>query len=246
MAEDEPVRGTGPRLISVAEAARILRVGEDAILEWIKTGRMRAVTLANREYRLRLADEQRFDRVTDNPRIAIQPGIYETDFWPPDLTDAELEDWARELRRKRREKRLGVDLAGIDLTALGQGLATRLGGLLPALWTASSTDGIVAVADPDGASVSTLDLALMLGDADAAKDRVLWALLSALAILQTQIADETTKPWPDDMSKSHPGLANAGGEIVRDVVRMRFGPADAPIVEFEPMHLADILSDPGL
>jgi excisionase family DNA binding protein len=215
MAGDEPVRGTGPRLISVAEAARILRVGEDAILEWIKTGRMRAVTLANGEYRLRLADEPRFDRVTDNPRIAIQPGIYKTDFWPPDLTDAELEDWARELRRKRREKRLeGLDLAGIDLTALGQGLATRLGGLLPALWTASSTDGIVAVADPGGASVSTLDLALMLGDADAAKDRVLWALLSALAILQTQIADETTKPWPDDMSKSHPGLANAGGEIL--------------------------------
>jgi hypothetical protein len=245
MDDDRPFRGTGPRLITTREASLILGVNEDAILAWIRTGQMRAVTLASGEYRLRLIDEQHSDTDGEDSGYSFRSGIYVHDFWPDDMTDAEMLRWQRELKLRRREKRLeGVDLSGIDVNALAEELAARVGTTVPRAWTVSAIDGIIMLDDPDGVSIGEIDLATSLGGRDqSGPDRILGVVLNTLDRLQTDVAEETAEPWPGRVRKPYSGLAMPGGEVVGDEVRFWFGPAAAPIVTYDPVRLAGILTD---
>jgi excisionase family DNA binding protein len=248
MENDQYFRGTGPRLISVSEAAEILRVSEDAVINWIEADRLRAVTMPNGEYRLRLADERHHDSGRSASGYSFRSGSYKLDFWPADLTEAEHDEWATELRQQQRLKRReGIDVDTIDVNVLAETLAERLVKVLPESWTIAGHDGIVNVIDGDGLEAAGLDLTLILGDADdAAADRVLGAAVNALDHLQTEIAEETAEPWPDHAGRGYRGgLPEPGGEIVGDELRLWFASADGRAVTLKPISLANVLSKSG-
>jgi excisionase family DNA binding protein len=175
MADKATWHGTGPRLITITEAAEILGVREQAVMDWIAAGKLKAVTLPGGERRLRIADEQRLDDGASDSTYSVRSAFYALDFWPEDRDEHARATWGEELARKRREKRLeDVDPGSIDVAALARELATRLSDALPPRWIATGTEGIISVLDADGGVVSSVDVALILGDeCDTAEDRVL-------------------------------------------------------------------------
>src|SRR5690242_4717465 len=96
--------GTGPRLITITEAAEILGVRDQAVMDWIAAGELKAVTLAGGERRLRIADEQQLDDGASDSTYSVRSAIYALDFWPEDRDEHARARWSEELARKRREK----------------------------------------------------------------------------------------------------------------------------------------------
>lgn len=247
MADEETWHGTGPRLITITEAAEILRVHEQAVVDWIEAGRLKAVRLPAGEHRLRIADEQRSDFGTSDSTYSIRSAIYALDFWPDGFDEHERARWGEELAREQREKRLeGVDRGTIDVSALARELAMRLIEALPPSWTASGTDGIITVLDLHGAVSSDVDVAMLTGDEhDTTEDRLLGAALATLDSIQTDVAEDTTEPWPGRSGKDYVGLPAPGVEIVGRELRTWYGPREAPIVAFRPIRLDDVIREPA-
>ena len=61
------------------------------------------------------------------------------------------------------------------------------------------------------------------------------AVESALDQLQDTLAEETTDPWPGRGS-----LPGAAAEVRGDALHLWYGDADAPVLAFEPIPLADL------
>jgi len=102
--EESPIGGTAPRLISVAEAAEILRVTEDALRAWIATDRISYVTLPSGEHRLELIDERHsHSGPVQQGMTMIKTGVGKAD-------EVSRKEFRLELARRRREKQLmGLD-----------------------------------------------------------------------------------------------------------------------------------------
>jgi uncharacterized protein YbjT (DUF2867 family) len=121
MSDRLPIRGTGPRLVSLADGAEILSVSEDAVTEWIAAGLLSCVTLASGEQRLELADEKHSgDATYQVSSTQLVLGRSASDH--PSAADLRLE-----LARKLRERELArLDPGLIDVDALASALAERL------------------------------------------------------------------------------------------------------------------------
>lgn len=247
MADEETWHGTGPRLITITEAAEILGVRERAVVEWIEAGRLKAVTLPGGEHRLRIADEQRSDFGTSDSTYSVRSALYALDFWPDGFDEHERARWGEELARQQREKRLeGVDPGSIDVSALARELAIRLTEALPPSWTASAMDGIITVLDPRGEVSSEVDVAMLTGDEhDTTEDRLVGAAVYTLDSIQTDLAEDTTEPWPDHSDKDYVGLPAPGAEIAGSELRTWYGPRETPIVAFPPIRLDDVIREPS-
>jgi hypothetical protein len=114
--EGAPIGGTGRRLISVAEAAEIFRVTEDALRDWIATDRISYVTLPDGEHRLELIDEWHSHPGPVGQGITmIKTNVGNADA-------ASRKEFRVELARQQREKQLtGLDAGEIDVDALTAG-----------------------------------------------------------------------------------------------------------------------------
>lgn len=78
------------------------------------------------------------------------------------------------------------------------------------------------------------------------EDDALVGAVQGLNQIQQEIAEETTDPWPAASGPEYGGFPEPGGQIVRDRLHLWFGSRDEPVIELEPIDLANvILSDSG-
>jgi excisionase family DNA binding protein len=235
--EGGPIGGTGSRLISVAEAAEILRVTEDAVRDWIATDRIPYVTLPGGEQRLELIDERHSHSGPVQQGITmIKTGVGKAD-------EVSRKEFRLELAHRRREKQLiGLDGGGIDVDALAAALAERLAAVIPSQFEVTTESGMIRVLNDEGHSVG-IDVAAMADDdGESLEERVCRAARHALDAPQDWIADETTEPWPARAGVLPGGFPAPNAEIVDEQVRLYYGDSGAPILELAPIRLRDVRS----
>ena len=118
MDDDTPLRGTGPRLITPAEFAAVLKVTEQDVLDWIAEGRLPSEPGSDGAPCVRIIDEAHEDRgATRASSVMYSSGS---------LTREEI----RTRRRERERESYGYD-GPIDVNALTEALASRLAAVLP-------------------------------------------------------------------------------------------------------------------
>jgi hypothetical protein len=226
-----PPRGTGPRLISVAEAALILRVSERDVLELMLAGWLEHVTLPGGERRVRLLDEDHDQSGATASGFAVLP------FVVPGDADADAEAFGAELLRRRRDHELaGLEYGGVDVDALIGALAQRLAAVAP-------EGGEVVVERrmiwADGAGIDIP--ATVAETAGSDEDRVRAAAKNLLDVASEAFAELTAEPWPAPAGAYAGGFAPSGTAIDDGSLRMWWGDPGAPIVELEPIALADVI-----
>jgi hypothetical protein len=78
------------------------------------------------------------------------------------------------------------------------------------------------------------------------EDDALIGAVQSLHQIQQEIAEETTDPWPATSDPEYRGFPEPAGQIVGDRLHLWFGDKAEPVLELQPIDLADvILRDPG-
>jgi hypothetical protein len=238
--EGRPIGGTGRRLISVVEAADILRVTEDALRDWIATDRISYVTLPDGEHRLDLIDEwHSHSGAVEQGITMIKTGIRNAD-------EASRKEFRVELARRQREKQLiGLDGGEIDVDALTAALAERLAAVVPSQLHVTAESGMIGIHNDEGHGVRIDVAAIANDDGTSLQERVCRAARHALGAPQDWIADETSEPWPARAGVVPGGFPAANAEIADEHIRLYYGDSDAPILELAPIRLRDVRSIAG-
>jgi hypothetical protein len=65
--------------------------------------------------------------------------------------------------------------------------------------------------------------------------------VGSLNLIQTEIAEETTEPWPATAGPSYQGFPEPDGEVVDEDLHLWFGPRDAAVVRLRPVSLHGVL-----
>jgi hypothetical protein len=224
----------GERLITVLEGAEILRVTEAAVIEWIESGRVRAVSMPDGSYRLRLWIERRH-----------QSGAVTSDFYALDLglseASEENEEWRRELFRKQRERsRAGLSPGPLKIEALTRALAERFAAVIPAPMWVSVQDGMVWLISAFGgrAGLPRLD---GLREGDDLVEVVRGVVQCALVTAQDYVSEDTGEPWPAVAGQLSGGFPAPRAQIADGQLRMFYGNPHAPMLELTPIPLAEII-----
>jgi excisionase family DNA binding protein len=224
----------GERLITVGEAAEILKVSEAAVIEWIESGRIRAVSTPNGSYRLRLWIERH------HHSGALASNIYALDLGLSEPSE-ESEEWRRELFGKQRERSsAGLIPGSLKLEAFTRALAERFAAVIPAPMWVSVQDGMVWLISAFGgrAGLARVD---GLRDGDDPVEVVRGAVEGALATAQDYVSEDTGEPWPAVAGQLSAGFPAPRAEIADGQLRMFYGNPDAPMLELTPIPLAEIL-----
>jgi hypothetical protein len=117
--------GTGPRLITVAEAAQILEVGEHDVRDWIARDLVAYETLPSGERRLRLFDE------AHEEAVGYSHSMYVLDL-RSDVSDERATAFHEQLAARRREhQRAGPTWTEVNVDGLTEGLAAPLAEVAP-------------------------------------------------------------------------------------------------------------------
>jgi hypothetical protein len=214
-------------LATPSEFAAVLQVTEQDVLDWIAEGVLPSEPGPDGEPRLRIIDEGHEDRG------ATQSGFFM--YSTGSLTEQEIKT-----RRRRRElESYGYDDSDgrIDIDALVAALGRRLTAVVPD----------PAKAEPCLGKVYGTDVAgWVAGSADEPPEALIPAI--AARVMETtseHLADDTTEPWPARGGQFPGGFAPIGAEIADGVLRMWWGEAAAPILELEPLPLAEVLRPPA-
>jgi hypothetical protein len=216
-----PPIGTGPRLVSPAEFAAVLKVTEDDVRGWIAEGKLPAEPGPDGEPLLSIIDEA----YEEHDGGAMGFVMYSADALGSD-----------EIGTRRREReREGYAYDGpIDADALVAALARRLADVVPD----------AAIEAPYRGMVYGVDVAWWLSGSEDRSPEELVAAIAAQVMENTseRVADETAEPWPARAGQFEGGFAPVGTEVRDRVVRMWWGNAEAPVLELEPLLLAEVVS----
>jgi hypothetical protein len=224
------IGGTGPRLITLAEAAEILRVSEQALEDWIAADLIAYETLPSGEHRIRLLDEQHEVgpiRRSSLVSLDLHSGV--------DHASAEL--FAKELPVRRRERELeGLAWSEVDAARLTALLAEALASAVPATVEVSVEDRLIWVAG------SGVDVGQLVADAEASvEDRILLAAERLLEIASDAISEEIAEPWPASAGQFAGGFPPYEAVISDGQLLMRYGDPTKPILTFPPISVNDVV-----
>jgi hypothetical protein len=216
-------------LIDAKQFATILRVTEADVLEWSLDGHIPHVDSPDGSPRFRVSQQH----TVDGP-VSSWFGVYPISNEP---------SFRATLARRQREHQLAaLDWGDVDVGAFAAAFAARLRAVAPSSIQVVVEQAMVWLryADGTGAGIDMASYASS-SEAVAGPERVRVAAASALAHAQDELAEATTDPWP----RHGPGeLPDPHADITpkRDVVRMFYGDPASPVLELEPLRVADVLS----
>jgi hypothetical protein len=228
------IGGTGPRLITPAEAASILNVNEQAVREWIAADLIAYVTLPGGEQRIQLRDELHEQSPSHSGSLVsleLTRGVDEE----------RSEPLAEQLRLRRRELQLqGLTWSNVDVEALAGLLAARLQEVVPDPGRVHVEGGMVWVA---GAGI---DVAQVVSDRDdeSLEQRLIAAGERTLEIASDSLSEVTSQPWPARSGQFAGGFPPYDARISDGELHMRYGNPDAPILTLAPIKLSEIVLNP--
>jgi hypothetical protein len=231
-ADGDELQEVSARLVTPAEMAEIMQVGEDDVLEWIADGHLDS------------------EPATDGaPCVRISETRYEDEGplrqWQLCFRTSGGAEFHEELgRRRRAHQRQSGDPGGVDVDALTDALAARLKAVAPrrALVTIQGT-GFILVGDRPGTGAG-------IGVSPAAPspsqprrtdaERVRGVVQDMLETVQDEFAEISTDPWPvrgpGAMPDPHAELTPDGATI-----RLWYGDSTEPVLELEPLRVGDVL-----
>ncbi|MGO9751246.1 MAG: hypothetical protein ACLP22_06990 [Solirubrobacteraceae bacterium] len=217
-------------MITVAEAAAVLRVREEVVRGWIDAGSISYVTLASGEHRIRLLDEQQSSCGPTHSSFRILElgrGI------DPETRAA----FVRDRRRRQRELELdGLDCGPVDVEALTSLIADRLRAVVPDPSTVTAADGMVRVA---GAGI---DVAHMISHSEGgAQERVRVVGERALQIASEALSEITMDPWPAEPRQFPGGFPPCNANIANGGLSLSYGDPENPILTLQPIALSDVI-----
>ncbi|MFZ0042845.1 MAG: hypothetical protein WAK93_16155 [Solirubrobacteraceae bacterium] len=100
-------------------------------------------------------------------------------------------------------------------------------------------DGSLWAVGPEGPLASqpadwlTADLLL--------EDEALDGAISCLNLIQQEVAEETTEPWPATTGPDYRGFPKPDGAIIGDDLHVWFGPRNRPTLRLSPTSLSAVL-----
>lgn len=205
-------------------------------MEWIASGRVKAVPVGDGSYRLKISAE------SHHHSGSISQGFYALDLWPTRLTEEGQEEWHRELLRKQRERSLpGLSPGPLRVDVFVRAVAERFAAVVPESMHVLVEDGMVWLVSGYGGRVLIFGLAGMR-DGDDPMEVVRSAAEDALATAQEYVSEDTTEPWPARSGQPPGGSPAALAQIADGQLRMLYGEPEAPVLELAPIRLADILA----
>jgi hypothetical protein len=217
--EPQPI-GTGPRLVSLAEFAAVLKVTEEDVRGWIAEGKLPSEPGPDGEPLLEIIDEAH----DEDGGVAMGFVMYSTG----DLTGEEIGG-----RRRERHAESYAHDGPIDADALVAALARRMAAVVPDPAREAPHWGVVYGVDVP----SCLE-----GSEDQAPEELVAGMAARMMENASErVADETTEPWPARAGDFEGGFPPVGVEVVDGVVRMWWGAFDAPVLELEPLVVEEVL-----
>ena len=118
---------------------------------------------------------------------------------------------------------------------------------LPAGWVihAGGRSGGFRLRVPDSRSEEdyAIDVARIVSSGRSGRDRLLEVTRTALAELQMAVVETTSTSWPSreadvDLPEPHAEIA---GDSVNPILRLWYGPSDAPVIELQPRILLNMV-----
>lgn len=73
------------------------------------------------------------------------------------------------------------------------------------------------------------------------EDEAVDGAVGSLHLVQQEIAEETTEPWPAASGLGYAGFPEPGGELVEDDLHLWFGLKDSPVLRLRPISLQGVL-----
>ena len=232
--DDLAIHGTGPRLISLAEAAAILRVDEQAVRDWIAEGLISYVTMPDGEHRIQVRDEsQESSPGVSSSFVAFELGRGISE-------EAQARFVAERERRRRQLDLKGLVWTDVDVEALCALLAERLGAVVPEGIRVSVRHGLVFV------SGAGTDVARIVSDSEGSVDeRLVEAAERLLEVASESISEVTADPWPADAGMFAGGFPPSHAEISNDELRVFYGEPEEPLLVLAPIRIPEVLRDRG-
>lgn len=233
MTSDEPpIRGGGPRLVSVEEAARILQVAEGDVWQWIAAGKIHSVTVSGGERRLQLLRE------THEGSGPNRGGFISLQLHDADIDEPTAREFQREPAGARRAAHLArLPETEIDADPLATALARSLAGVAPARLSVVAEGGIVWIRNEEGHGAGS-DIALLVSDDGLSPhEQARRAAERTLGVAQEIIAEETTDPWPARAGQLPGGFPCPHAEIVGESIRLYYGDPSTPILALPAIPL---------
>jgi hypothetical protein len=228
--DDLPVKGTGPRLLTISEAAAILRVSEEAVRDWIAGDLISYETLPSGERRLHLSDEAHHHSLSHSSSMYVldlQSGV----------TDEKAGLLGEQLAARRREHQLlGLVWTDLNVDALTELLAARLSDVCPDPQSVRAERGMVWVA---GAGIDVAQLAA--DDEQSVEQRLISLAEQALETASEALSEITAEPWPAKGGMFPGGFPPIRARISDGSLFVSYGEPDAPILELAPIRLAEII-----
>lgn len=171
------------RMITLAEAAKILGVSEHAVREWIADGLIASETTPGGEPRIRL----RYEHHVTEP--GLRQGLVILDLHRG-VSDGKRARFRDQLSARRREHELeGLEWTGVDVDALTALLAARLAEVVPDPQEVGAERGMVSVAG------SGIDVALFVADGEGTvEERLIFAAEHVLDRASEAFAEVTCEP----------------------------------------------------
>jgi hypothetical protein len=218
--DESPPVGTGPRLTSPAEFAAVLKVTEDDVRGWIAEGKLPCELGPDGEPLLEIIDEAH----EEHDGAAMGFVMYSTGALGSDEIGAR--------RRERQLESYAYD-GPIDADSLVAALAQRMNAVVP--------DSVVEAADRG--MVYGVDVPRWLaGSEDRTPDELVAGIAAQMMENASErLADDTAEPWPARAGDFDGGFPPVGTEVRDGVVRMWWGPSDAPVLELEPLPVGEVL-----
>lgn len=123
--------------------------------------------------------------------------------------------------------------------AHGEAFLTQMSAVMPPGYRLELDGEILWLTSPDGGRAGSSSHWL-IEDVMSEEDVVTGAVQS-LNQIQQEIAEETIEPWPAASGPKYRGFPEPGGQIVGDRLHLWFGDREEPVLELQPIDLADVI-----
>jgi hypothetical protein len=149
-----------------------------------------------------------------------------SEFDHPTLISTRLPGWRQDSRMASVAPHGQAFLAEL-LRHLPPGFAVEFDGSV--LWAVSPDGGRA------GTTADWLTADVLLDD------EAVDGAVGSLNLVQQEVAEETTEPWPATSGEGYRGLPEPDGEVSDDALHLWFGPQDAPVLRLSPISLRGVL-----
>jgi excisionase family DNA binding protein len=222
---------SGRRLLTIEEAAKILRVRERAVHDWIDAGMISYVTVASGERRIQqLAEHENGSQGINSSQRTLALG--------QDIDRDTQTKFRKDLQRRQRELQLeSVDYGSVNIQALTSLIAARFAAVVPDPTTVTAADGQIFAAGRG------IDIAHIIAHADGPPhDRIRYAAGQALDTLSGSMAEITTEPWPARTNQFRGGFPPSNATLADGKLLLSYGDESDPTLTLEPIRLADVIN----